>query len=431
MTHNLIVVGLGFGDEGKGSVVDYLCREHDVHTVVRFNGGAQAAHNVVEPDGRHHTFAQYGSGTLAGVRTHLSKYMLVNPIFLKAEEKGLSRIGVEDPTGLLTIDEGALVTNPFQVAFNRLQELHRDQRHGSCGMGIGETVKDNLDDPENALRVQDLKDADATFRKLTLSRRRKVRAFRERRIALVASGFTLPCLPEVDTEATILHDEEQIDHCVEFYRDFAKEHEIVPEKYSRSLQQLGTTLVYEGAQGVLLDEDYGFHPYTTWSYTTPKNAFNLIGLMPKTVFGVLRGYLTRHGAGPFPTENEDLTFKDHNGYGPWQESFRFGHFDMVLARYAQKVAHCDSLVLTCLDHLEDTQIRVCDKYKKLNEEVEELGLPQSLGEQEILEGQLSWCNPVYKDLKDTEALIQEAQKNLKVPVVITSHGPTYEDKRCR
>ncbi|MDU0295245.1 adenylosuccinate synthetase, partial [Saccharothrix longispora] len=96
LTGHVIVVGLGFGDEGKGAVVDALCHDRPTTAVIRFNGGAQAAHNVVA-DGRHHTFSQYGSGTLAGVPTHLSHHVLVEPIALATETRELEALGVPDP----------------------------------------------------------------------------------------------------------------------------------------------------------------------------------------------------------------------------------------------------------------------------------------------------------------------------------------------
>ncbi|WP_280342182.1 adenylosuccinate synthetase, partial [Nocardia neocaledoniensis] len=140
---HLVVVDLGFGDAGKGATVDWLCApEADlgVAAVVRFNGGAQAAHNVVA-DGRHHTFAQFGAGTFHGVPTLLSRHMLVEPMALAAESERLAALGVRDPLGLLAIDGRALLTTPIHIAANRAREDARgSSRHGSCGRGIGETA---------------------------------------------------------------------------------------------------------------------------------------------------------------------------------------------------------------------------------------------------------------------------------------------------
>src|SRR5258707_5943403 len=141
---HVIVVDLGYGDAGKGTVVDWLCSPGQAggpRTVVRFNGGAQAAHNVVTQDGRHHTFAQFGSGTLSapGTRTYLSRFMLVDPLALVGEAEHLARLGVAAPLALVAIDRDALLTTPYHQAANRAREAARGAaRHGSCGMGVGE-----------------------------------------------------------------------------------------------------------------------------------------------------------------------------------------------------------------------------------------------------------------------------------------------------
>src|SRR5215213_5251193 len=148
MHHAFLTVDLGFGDAGKGSIVDFLTHEHAAHTVVRYNGGAQAAHRVVTAGAnpREHVFAHFGSGTLAGAATHLSRFMLLDPLAMLAEEQHLRELGVDDAFERTTIDEQALVLTPFQRAVNRLRELARgDARHGSCGMGIGETMVDYLE----------------------------------------------------------------------------------------------------------------------------------------------------------------------------------------------------------------------------------------------------------------------------------------------
>ena len=147
----IVVAGLGFGDEGKGTTVDWLVRRHESALVVRYNGGAQAAHNVVLPDGRHHTFSQFGSGTLAGAETFLSRYMLVNPSAMLNEAAGLAGLGVVDPLSRVHVDEDALITTPFHIAANRAREQARgDGRHGSCGMGIRETILFPLVKPERS-----------------------------------------------------------------------------------------------------------------------------------------------------------------------------------------------------------------------------------------------------------------------------------------
>ena len=142
----ILITDLGFGDAGKGGLVDHLTRVTGAHTVVRYNGGAQAGHNVITPDGRHHTFAQFGSGSLVpGTRTYVSRFMLLDPLAMLAEERALQGLGVRDALARTAIDRRALITTPFHVAANRIKEVARgDARHGSCGMGIGETMADQI-----------------------------------------------------------------------------------------------------------------------------------------------------------------------------------------------------------------------------------------------------------------------------------------------
>src|SRR4051812_1182585 len=134
-----IVVGLGYGDEGKGSTVDYLVRQTESKLVIRFSGGPQCAHNVVTPDGRHHTFAQFDSGSLVpGVKTYLSEKVLVNIPQLLHEAEGLAKLGVRNPLELISINPQCVVITEYHKILNRLTEYSRGSNaHGSCAQGVG------------------------------------------------------------------------------------------------------------------------------------------------------------------------------------------------------------------------------------------------------------------------------------------------------
>lgn len=259
---HVIVCDLGFGDAGKGTVVDRLCRGprgpgsiRPVHAVVRYNGGAQAAHNVVTRDGRHHTFAQFGSGTLAGVPTHLSRFMLVDPLALAAEAAHLAVLGVPDPFALLTVDRRALLTTPYHAAANRIREQRRGHaRHGSCGLGIGETARYALSHPEDAPTAADCTGEGRLLGRLTLLRERLAEE-------LGITPGNLPAPPPAD--------------CATAFRAFAERVRLTDDAHLGRLLRTGP-VVFEGAQGVLLDEWHGFHPYTTWSTTTFANAETLL-----------------------------------------------------------------------------------------------------------------------------------------------------------
>ncbi|MFG3703149.1 adenylosuccinate synthetase [Micromonospora sp. NPDC047670] len=403
--NHVAVVDLGFGDAGKGTVVDWLCATRPVHTVVRFNGGAQAAHNVVLRDGRHHTFAQFGAGTFhPGVRTHLSRHVVVDPLALAAEADHLASVGVPDALDRLTVDGEALLATPYHRAANRAREIARGaDRHGSCGLGVGETTAYGLAHPDEAPRVADCLDPALLRRRLT--------ALRDR---LTAELGPLDAPP--------------VDDCLPAFTGFAGRVAIVDRGWLAGTLRAGTC-VFEGAQGVLLDEWHGFHPYTTWSTTTFANADSLLAEAGQagaaTRIGVLRVVTTRHGPGPLVTEDGALPLADpHNPTNPWQGRFRFGHFDAVAHRYALDAAGgVDGLALTHLD-LAGPGLRICRRYDWTDRLTP--GPPGDLDRQAALTERLLRSRPVYDAPPPDWAEAVHAE--LGAPVVLTSHGPTAGDK---
>ncbi|KZB88187.1 adenylosuccinate synthetase [Amycolatopsis regifaucium] len=342
-----VVVGLGFGDEGKGAVVDALCADRPTIAVVRFNGGAQAAHNVVE-NGRHHTFSQFGAGTFAGVPTHLSRFVLVEPFALAAEARQLETVGVADPLSMLSVDGRALLTTPFHVYANRAREDARGaKRHGSCGKGIGETVWYSLlSGAARGDRVEEQEVIGTPGEAPTVADCARPAVLRRKLDAL--ARFYAPL-------ATPPHG---VDELVALYRDFADAMRITDGDETGRLADSGR-VVFEGAQGVLLDQHHGFHPHTTWSTTTPHNARTLLGGRPHTVLGVTRTYLTRHGAGPLPTESASVLARfpeAHNGTGEYQGAWRAGHLDAALLDYA--IAACEGVDAFAVTHLDATGLKV-------------------------------------------------------------------------
>ncbi|MEO1666482.1 MAG: adenylosuccinate synthetase [Chloroflexota bacterium] len=453
-TKNAIIISdLQYGDAGKGSIVDYLTREHDAHTVIRFNGGAQAAHNVVTPDGRHHTFAQFGAGMFVpGVQTYLSRYMLIDPPAMLAEGDGLAANGVANPFTRTIIDRDALIISPFQQYANRLRELARgDGRHGSCGMGIGETMADWLAHGEDVLFTRDLADA--------VSARRKLRFLREMKADALTHEFaSLAGNANAREMIAAFTDDDLIDACIEVYAYLAERATVVDAGFLADLLARDGTVIFEAAQGVLLDEWYGFHPYTTWSTTTFENAnallaeHNYTGAV--TRYGLIRAYMTRHGAGPFVSESADLTrlIPDyHNGTNPWQQAFRVGYFDALAIRYAMEAAgEMDALVVTNLDRMVGVpQWQVCTGYTYggdagdldtyfVREDDRITGIRvnhnRDLDYQAELTRRLWDCDPIYETFAchgNTEAYVAWLEALLDNPVAITSSGVTADDKQRR
>ncbi|OHV05327.1 adenylosuccinate synthetase [Mycobacterium talmoniae] len=412
-----IVVDLGFGDAGKGATVDWLCSPAaglDVAAVVRFNGGAQAAHNVVVGE-VHHTFSQFGSGTLSGIATFLSAHMLVEPIALAGEARDLAALGVADPLGLLAVDAAALLTTPIHVAANRAREDARGAaRHGSCGKGIGETAGYALE--HDAPTVGDCRHPDLLAAKLT---------------ALAAHYAGLL--------AGSPHRYPALDAMVEMYREFAGTVEIVGPGYLRSLAGRGR-LMFEGAQGVLLDEWRGLHPHTTWSTVEPSHARAMLAEIGQHgyVLGVTRSYLTRHGAGPFPTEDPALGAllpEPHNGTGAYQGAFRVGAFDPLLLRYA--IAACggvDGLAVTHLDALDRAPLRAAVGYRTAAGPLTgvDCGPWRDLGYQRRLTDLLATADPVLGPVPaSVEGFLGYVERALGSPVVLGADGPDRADRAVR
>ncbi|MFJ6677471.1 adenylosuccinate synthetase [Actinosynnema sp. NPDC091369] len=398
MDGHIIVVGLGFGDEGKGAVVDALCHDGPVTSVVRFNGGAQAAHNVVVGD-RHHTFSQFGSGTLAGVPTHLSRHVLVEPIALAGESRELAQLGVTDPLRLLSVDADALLTTPIHVAANRAREDARGHaRHGSCGKGIGETawyglLADSGAAPGDVVEGQTVLGAPGA--PPTVGDCAHPAVLRAKLDAL--ARFYAP----------LIGDGPSVDDLVALYRDFAGAVRVTTGDEVGRLADRGR-LVFEGAQGVLLDQWRGFHPHTTWSTVTPDNARALLGHRHATVIGVTRTYQTRHGAGPFPTEDHRVLARfpeRHNDTGRYQGAWRAGHLDAVLLRYA--IDACGGVDALAATHLDAHDLKVATAYDR--------PLPDT-----DLTAFLTRRTPTLVDLPDPVTWLEA---HLGVPVAITGAGP--------
>jgi adenylosuccinate synthase len=413
-----IVVGLGFGDEGKGSIVDALVRRTGASTVVRFNGGAQAAHNVVTDDGRHHTFSQWGSGTLAGARTILTKDVVISPLAMVEEAKVLMNVGVTDPFSLLTVDERALVCTPYHAMMNQVRETVRgSDNHGTCGVGVGEAVADSLVG-DDCIRVTDLLRPDDLASKVKALRASKV-AEALKLMKGETSFDAWSFLNDVNIERGMI--ERLLD--AETWINIAAWDEVA-EQLRRG------NLVFEGAQGVLLDEWHGFHPHTTWSTTTGDNARSMFASagVPgelKTV-GVIRAYATRHGAGPFPTEL-DVPARDgeHNDSKGRQGRFRVGRFDAMLTRYALEAdGLVDALAVTCVDHLGD---RTCVAYDSEYGRITKLRVDRSrdLAAHERLGSFLRTVTPVFERRWTPQTMSSE----LDVPLMVESHGPRTNQKQ--
>ena len=340
-----IVIGLGFGDEGKGLVTDYLCKRNRQPWVVRFNGGHQAGHTVVTAGGKRHVFSSLGSGSLAGAPTYWSKYCSFYPPGFLEEYKALEQLGVRPG---FYIDAQSPVTTLYDVIYNRSLEQSRNP-HGSCGLGFGATIERH--EMGCRLVARDLLSARELKTKLKKTSRYYDKKIKEANNSLLSEIYYGYDVQQIASR--YLH---AVNACFSLI-NLVEEGDLMS-----TLKISGASLIFEGAQGILLDMDHGFFPHVTRSYTTCKNAMEIIRrnrLSAPSLFYVTRSYQTRHGAGPMTNESliPELqhTEQETNVQNTWQGSFRRAVLDLDQLQYALS---CDyrfcpqaarHLVVTCLD----------------------------------------------------------------------------------
>lgn len=421
MTVAHIVTGLAYGDESKGSVVDYLSRQGRT-LVVRHCGGPQAGHNVVDFDGRHHEFAQFGAGSFAGADTWLSDRMLINPINMTHEGQHLESLGMSDIWAQTMIDSNCRIITPFHVAYNRAAETARGiLRHGSCGQGVGAAVWQDIAKPEYTVRACDIWKPNLQAR---------LQDLRRWLLAEADKAGLEPLTPEW----TMLTSQIAAGQLGAKLQDWARKVRLVPSDYLYLLisptheEPRYDQVVFEGSQGVLLDQVYGWHPYTTWTDTTHRNALNLLDLAnfsgTRIRWGVTRTTTPRHGPGPLPTYDADLTAlldEPHNPPGRWQGEFRQGHLDLVTLRYAiQACGGVDRIAVTHLDR--GNQWLFCDAYQGATQEIP---LEPSVAPREVVAQSLFEAKPVYTEANTEELLAAISEY---APIGLRSTGPTAHDK---
>lgn len=324
-----VVIGANFGDEGKGLMVDYLCAIEGAGVVVRFNGGAQAGHTVVTPDGKRHVFQHVGAGTFCGVPTFLSQFFVCNPLMFFKETEALQAMGFI-PTVFAHPD--CLVTTFADMVINqRIEDARGVNRHGSVGLGVNETIE-RSQLPELKLTMADLWNGGSRLKDKLSEICGKYAVFR--------TGA-----PISDPEAMI----EAFTHGC--------------EKFAAAVNPAGIGQckdpIFEGAQGLLLDQDNAqMFPHVTRSKTGMHNVRLLCaqaGIDEIETYYVSRTYLTRHGAGPLPGEDPALKFEDEtNKPHAYQGVIRFAPLDVdALHKRCYDDLGCDvfELVLTHCDQL--------------------------------------------------------------------------------
>ena len=338
-----VVIGAGFGDEGKGLVTDYLCSMLNRPLVVRYSGGQQAGHTVVL-DGKRHVFSNFGSGTLRGVPTYWAKSCTFDPVGMLREYDILVAMGVKP---VLHIDSECPVTTPYDKMKNR--DLSSLNGHGTCGVGIGTTVE--REEKLYSLRVGDIK-CEFVF----LNKLESVRNY-------YSIGQSSPTF--FDTTKAWSEMLSEFYDAVKRLRDMYLSGAIRIEHGFHTHSVYGyRSLIFESSQGLMLDPGIGVFPHVT---RIPLGTPGMLDMCPDPhVMVVTRAYVTRHGNGPMPNEDVDhkirLDEDETNVSNKWQGDFRRGILDLSVLQYAVnkdeyiRKAKSKTLVITCLDHLDGNYV---------------------------------------------------------------------------
>lgn len=331
------VIGLGFGDEGKGMVVSALATHFGVGQtgVVRYSGGHQAGHTVEFRDVKH-TFANFGSGTLFGCPTYWSKHCTFEPVgFLNELSVLVEKMGDKFENIRVYVHNDCPVTTPYDIHQN--QKIEVDRMHGTCGVGFGETLE--REESHFHLKFSDL--FNSTLLKIKLEQ--------------IAKYYALFYKSEIDIK-NFMDAVDVLNSNTLFPADV-----IVPVE-DNEVPAFPAT-IYEGSQGLLLDQDIGFFPHVTRSNVGRKRLDQFIYHYDE-VWYVTRAYQTRHGHGPMTNEEIPMTLVNLEGEtnveNPYQGMFRRSLLDLDLLKYAlqqdrkeKRRVQEERLVITCLDQMVD------------------------------------------------------------------------------
>jgi adenylosuccinate synthase len=389
-----VVIGANYGDEGKGLATDALAaRDNGDNTaIIRFNGGAQAGHTVTTPDGRRHVFSHFGAGSLTGATTYLSSFFVLQPTVFAKEAAELAGLGIVHQ---LYADPDAQVTTPYDVMVNRWAEETRGiSRHGSVGIGFGETVE--RASGGYPLAVRHLGSDEYLGAILDSIREGWLPA----RLAALGIAYT-------PARAAAAGDPKVIGR---YLCEIAIMRSMLTAAGIDAI--LGRrNIIFEGAQGLLLDQDRGHvFPYLTRSNTGLKNVLAIAedaGIERLDVIYMIRSYLTRHGAGPLRHEIGQLDFADvvdpTNRRNAWQGTLRFAPLDLDVLHDAIAADLGDAIGrdieigagvgVSCLDQLR--------------------------GEAEVFSGSI-------RIKLSASELVRRIGQAVALPVLLRSHGPTRE-----
>lgn len=396
----IAIVGMQWGDEGKGKIVDFLVKDADA--VLRYQGGSNAGHTVVL-NGKKYVFHLLPSGMLYSDKLCIIGDGVVVDLPLLVEEYETLK-GEIGNVGELKISELAHLVMPYHKLIDELEEKRRGEKKiGTTKRGIGPAYADKAE--RIGIRVGDLLRPSAFEEKLKLVLKRKNEI-----------------ITKIFGEAPLSF--EEIKSSYLSYTDFLREKVCNTLYLLRDLIESGKTVLLEGAQGTLLDITYGTYPYVTSSHPISGGACVGSGISPKDideVIGVLKAYTTRVGMGPFPTEMEEplgSIIREKGGeFGATTgRPRRCGWLDGVMMRYAVKLNGVDKIALTKLDVLTGLEkIKVCVAYK-VEGKITERFTP-------FLEG----VSPVYEEIDGWSEDISKAKSFNELPSEARNYVKLIED----
>ena len=373
---NVAVIGSQWGDEGKGKIVDWLSSRSDV--VVRFQGGHNAGHTLVI-DGVTYKLALLPSGIVRGGKLSIiGNGVVIDPWALSKEIKYITDLGIKVTPDNLKIAENATLILPLHQKLDSLRESsNKNVKIGTTKRGIGPAYEDKVG--RRSIRLADLANKDTLSGKVE-------RLVNHHNIVLRGMGH------------------EELNPIKVFDELTSIANEILPFKARVSsilsnARKAGKRILFEGAQGVMLDIDHGTYPFVTSSNTISPTALSGVGQNTKAlnfVLGITKAYTTRVGEGPFPTEQEndigeELGKKGHEFGTNTGRKRRCGWIDAVMVRHAIEVGGIDGIALTKLDVLDGFEtIKICIGYKLDGESIDYL--PIASEDQFRVE-------PIYEDVK--------------------------------
>jgi adenylosuccinate synthase len=392
-----LLLGLQWGDEGKGKIVDYLTKEYDI--IARFQGGPNAGHTL-EFNGIKHVLHTIPSGIFHPKAINVvGNGVVIDPVIFKKELEGLDKYDVNYKDALLISRKAHLILPTHRLLDAASETAKGKAKIGSTLKGIGPTYMDKTG--RNGIRVGDLEFEDW---------KDKYRQLADKHEAMI--NFY-----NVDVQYDLNELEEEFFEAVEKIKGLQF---IDSEEYLFKAMKDGKSILAEGAQGSLLDIDFGTYPFVTSSNTTAAGACTGLGIAPnkiQQVFGIFKAYTTRVGSGPFPTELFDKHGKrmakvGHEFGATTGRPRRCGWLDLVALKYAVQVNGVTDLMMMKADVLSGfNELKVCTAYHYNGEEIAHL--PYNLSAEDL--------KPVYKTLKGWQEDITKINSFEKLPQTLKDY----------